>query len=112
MEVQKCAMAINYKIQPLSSANLLKLLLSLAIIQTIACPDKPIRFSVILSFGEYGYNSSGAVPSFDLALERVAEMQVLPGYRLYYDTVLDSEVSLIQLYMYGKMESKARDIIT
>ncbi len=109
VQVQKCAMAINYKIQPLSSANLLKLLLSLAIIQTIACADKPIRFSVILSFGKYGFNSSGAVPSFDLALERVAATQVLPGFRLYYDTVWDSEVSL---YIYGRMESKAHDIIT
>ncbi len=110
VQVQKCAMAINYKIHPLSAANLLELLLSLAIIQTIACADKQIRFSVILSFGEYGYNSSGAVPSLDLALERVAAMQVLPGYRLHYDTVWDSKVSLINIRIF--FSQKAHDIST
>ncbi len=73
---------------------LLGLVLILAAIQTSIGADKPLYLSVVLSYGRYGYNSSGAVPSFDLALEHIAEMGVLPDYRLLYGTILDSEVSL------------------
>ena len=51
-----------------------------------------LNFSLILSFGLDGYNSSGAIPAIDLALELIAEREVLPGYRLQYIEVLDSEV--------------------
>ncbi len=73
---------------------LLGLLLALAAIHTSTGEDKPLHLSVVLSYGRYGYNSSGAAPSFDLALEHIAAMGELPGYRLQYGTILDSEVSL------------------
>ena len=40
---------------------------------------KPVYFSLIISNGEKGFNSSGAVPAIDLALETVQRHQLLPG---------------------------------
>ena len=54
---------------------------------------KVLNFSLIVSFGLNGYNSSGAIPGIDLAVERIAEREVLPDYRLQYSEVQDSEVS-------------------
>ena len=54
---------------------------------------KVLDFSLIVSFGLNGFNSSGAIPAIDLALERIAEREILPGYRLQYSEVQDSEVS-------------------
>ena len=52
----------------------------------------PLYFSLILSFGRYGFNSSVMIPAVEIALERVRETQILPGYRLEYSSVRDSEV--------------------
>ena len=57
-----------------------------------AAAQTPLYFSLILSFGRYGFNSSVMIPAMEIALERVKEMRVLPGYRLEYSKVRDSEV--------------------
>ena len=49
---------------------------------------------MITSFGQYGLNSSGALPAVDMALEDInSDPDVLPGYNLMYDKVRDSMVS-------------------
>lgn len=48
----------------------------------------------ITSFGQFGFNSSGAVPAADMALEDInSDPDILPGYNLVYDQVRDSQVS-------------------
>ena len=71
------------------------LILAWAVASLVSGQDdlKTVYFSLIVSNGEYGYRSSGAVPSIDLALEAVRSMQVLPGYNLTYETVRNSKVS-------------------
>ena len=54
---------------------------------------KPVYFSMIISGGEYGYNSSGGIPSIDIALEAVQRRQLLPGYKLTYDRIRNSKVA-------------------
>ena len=49
----------------------------------------------VVSFGQSGFNSSGVIPAADIALEDINNAGVLPGYRLTYDRVRDSQVSLI-----------------
>ena len=52
-----------------------------------------LEFSLIISFGQDGFNSSGTVPAIDLALEHINQTdQVLPGYKLQHGRVQDSEV--------------------
>ena len=57
-----------------------------------AAAQTPLYFSLILSFGRYGFNSSVMIPAMEIALERIRETQILPGYRLEYSSVRDSEV--------------------
>ena len=40
----------------------------------------PLTFSLILSYGRDGYNSSGTIPAIDLALEHVNSLGVLGEY--------------------------------
>ena len=71
-------------------------LLSLLLIPWgVAAAQTPLYFSLILSFGKYGFNSSGTIPAVEIALERVDEMQILPGYKLENSPVRDSKVSEI-----------------
>ena len=52
-----------------------------------------LEFSLIISFGQDGFNSSGTVPAINLALEHIDQTdQVLPGYKLQHGRVQDSEV--------------------
>ena len=54
-----------------------------------------LTFMLMTSFGQFGFNSSGLMPAADMALEDInSNPQVLPGYRLMYDTLRDSQVSL------------------
>ena len=54
-----------------------------------------LTFMLMTSFGQFGFNSSGLMPAADMALEDINNNpQVLPGYRLMYDTLRDSQVSL------------------
>ncbi len=77
-------------------ASFLLVVLAVDVLVNFAGAEKNLTISVILSFGEDGFNASGAVPAIDLALDHVAEVNnLLPGYRLRYDTVRDSEVSRV-----------------
>ena len=56
-------------------------------------PTTNLTFMFITSFGQYGFNSSGAVPAADMALEDInSDSNILPGYNLVYDKLRDSEV--------------------
>ncbi len=61
-----------------------------------AAAERNLTFMMITSFGQFGFNSSGLMPAADMALEDInSNPQVLPGYRLMYDTLRDSQVSLV-----------------
>ena len=51
-----------------------------------------IYFSLIVSGGENGYWSSGAIPSIHIALEQIEHHQLLPGYNLTYVKAQNSKV--------------------
>ena len=52
-----------------------------------------LTFMFITSFGQFGFNSSGALPAADIALEDInSDQNILPGYNLHYDEVRDSQV--------------------
>ena len=55
--------------------------------------DDTLNFSLIVSFGQEGFNSSASVPAVDLALEHIKEQNILGGYVLNYTTLRDSEVA-------------------
>ena len=56
-----------------------------------------ITFMYIVSSGEHGFDSSGAIPAIDMALEDInGNDNILPGYNLVYDKVRDSEVSICE----------------
>ena len=54
---------------------------------------KQVYFSLIYSGGEYGYRSSGGIPSIHIALEAIESHQLLPGYNLTYETARNSKVA-------------------
>ena len=70
----------------------------IALIITLACVDAtsagriPLTFSLIVSYGRYGFNSSGNIPAIDLALDHINSSGVLGDYELQYSTVKNSEV--------------------
>ena len=52
-----------------------------------------LTFMLITSFGEFGFNSSGAIPAADVALDDInGNSSMLPGYRLVYDKPRNSQV--------------------
>jgi hypothetical protein len=52
-----------------------------------------LTFMFLVSHGKFGFNSSGAIPAADMALEDVnSNDNILPGYNLVYDEVRDSQV--------------------
>lgn len=55
--------------------------------------SQEVYFSVIVSRGENGYNSSGALPAIRIALEEIEHHQLLPDYNLTYITARNSKVS-------------------
>ena len=60
-----------------------------------ASDQRNLTFMLITSFGQFGHNSSGALPAADMALEDISsDTDVLPGYNLMYDEVRDSKVKL------------------
>ena len=62
-------------------------------VNTEAVHDINILF--VVSFGQSGFNSSGVIPAAEMALEDINnDPNVLPGYKLTYDRVRDSQVSL------------------
>ena len=86
-------------------AAAISLLISLLPCTTAA--QTPLYFSLISSFGRYGFNSSGTIPAMEIALERVEEMQILPGYKLENSPVRDSEVR-----KYSCSETKPQHLYT
>ena len=52
----------------------------------------PVYFSLIISRGEHGYNSSGVIPAIDIALEEIEQSQLLRNYSLDYVTEQNSKV--------------------
>ena len=57
--------------------------------------ERNLTFMLITSFGQFGHNSSGALPAADMALEHINNnTDILPGYNLMYDEVRDSKVKL------------------
>ena len=66
--------------------------------------EKNLTFMFITSFGEFGYDSSGAIPAADLALNDVNEnSSMLPGYRLVYDKPRNSQVSADRPFNFGSI---------
>ena len=53
---------------------------------------KPVYFSLIVSRGEHGYNSSGVIPVIKIALDQIARQQILRNYSLTYATEQNSKV--------------------
>ena len=52
-----------------------------------------LTIMLITSFGEFGFNSSGAIPAADVALDGInGNNSMLPGYRLVYDKPRNSQV--------------------
>ena len=74
---------------PLAS---LLLLLATASGPVSGADPETLLFSFITSFGGFGFDAAGVVPAVDLALEEINTLDVLPGYKLRYNSVLDSEV--------------------
>ena len=57
--------------------------------------EQNLTFMLIASFGEFGFNSSGAIPAADVALEDIYQnSSMLPGYRLLYDEPRNSQVTV------------------
>lgn len=52
-----------------------------------------LTFMLIISYGEFGFNSSGGLPAAEMALEDInSNPDMLPGYNLVYDRIRDSQV--------------------
>jgi len=55
--------------------------------------QKPVvYFSLIVSYGEFGFDSSGGIPAVNISLNYIHRNQILPGYQLMYERVLNSKV--------------------
>ena len=75
--------------------TLIMLILTHTLHEDVASAEKNLTFMLITSFGEFGFNSSGAVPAADLALDDINKKNdLLPGYRLVYDKPRNSQVQL------------------
>ena len=62
----------------------------------MANKTRTIYFGHITSFGKSGFNSSGAIPAVDLAVEHINNNStILPRYKLMSTPVMDSGVSYI-----------------
>ena len=76
------------------SCLLLLLLTSAIVVAAEESVSHNLTFMFITSFGQFGFNSSGALPAADIALEDVNNnYDVLLGYNLRYDEVRDSQVT-------------------
>ena len=52
-----------------------------------------LTFMLIISYGEFGFNSSGGLPAAEMALEDInSDPDMLPGYNLVYDRIRNSQV--------------------
>ena len=68
--------------------------LALLVLVSGVCSQQNLTFMFINSFGQFGFNSSGAIPAAEMAVEDInSNSNILPGYSLGYDKVRDSRVS-------------------
>ena len=52
-----------------------------------------LTFMLIISYGEFGFNSSGGLPAAEMALKDInSDPDMLPGYNMVYDRIRDSQV--------------------
>ena len=65
--------------------------------QIVLSIDKRVYFSLVVSYGEYGFNSSGAIPAINIALEQIRSNTILPGYNLTYEVERNSQVIIPQV---------------
>ena len=79
------------------AACVLALVIAFARVEIIFTREIPITFSLIVSYGRFGYNSSPSVPAIDLALQHIHSSGVLGEYKLQYLSVKDSEVYICKL---------------
>ena len=77
------------------AAIVVSFFLLLSVYERASGTRRQLHFSLVVSFGLDGFNSSGTIPAIDLALEQInTNLMVLPGYELLHTTPRDSEVSL------------------
>ena len=76
----------------LRGAALLIAIASLLVYDVLPSDDKPVYFSLIISRGENGFNSSPAIPAIHIALEQIKSNNLLPGYNLTYEGARNSKV--------------------
>ena len=79
------------------AACVFALVIAIARVEIIFTREIPITFSLIVSYGRFGYNSSPSVPAIDLALQHIHSSGVLGEYKLQYLSVKDSEVYVYKL---------------
>ena len=68
-------------------------------VQSVLSTDKPVYFSLIVSYGEHGYNSSGGIPTINIALEQIRDRNILPGYNLTYEVERNSKVAISSVFI-------------
>ena len=60
----------------------------------MALAEHNLTIMLITSFGEFGFNSSDAIPAADVALDDInRNSSMLPGYRLIYNKPRNSQVT-------------------
>ena len=89
-----CEVAVNGKMRSIRkvTACVLALIVAIVRVEIISAGEIPINFSLIVSYGRFGFNSSPGIPAIDLALEHIHSSGILGEYKLQYSTVQDSEV--------------------
>ena len=70
------------------------LIITLTAVTQTCLAGSPVKvyFSLIVSYGEFVFNSSGAIPAANVALEYINRSQILPGYELTYERARNSQV--------------------
>ena len=89
------ASGVRLSTSMLRMAIILKTAALLSALSLCFAGDDTLNFSLIVSFGQEGFNSSASVPAVDLALEHIKEQNILGSYVLNYTTLRDSEVLLL-----------------
>ena len=78
----------------------------------MANKTRTIYFGHITSFGKSGFNSSGAIPAVDLAVQHINNnTSILPRYKLMSTPVMDSGVSYITTCIYWADSGKNVSIL-
>ena len=77
-----------------AAARVFALVIAIIRVEIFSAREIPLTFSLIASYGRFGYNSSPGIPAIDLALEHIHSFGVLEEYKLQYSPVKDSEVSV------------------